>query len=207
MANNKSILINYGSEAITNDASGFVPGKTATLYTKGHLLENDITVAFPEDYVIPEGSMDIKENGTGINVAGKATVNVQVPAGPDLSKATGSDGASEADVLKGKWFYGKDGMKEGTLPLSDADAYATEVLAGRTFYGKNGMTEGTLPLLQDHTFTLVHDDERDLDHYILVPEEDTYNYFALEIGDSGHVKHEIYVSLKDLAWDKSFILN
>jgi hypothetical protein len=177
MANNKSILINYGSEAITNDASGFVPGKTATLYTKGHLLENDITVAFPSEYVIPEGEIEIKTNNTTVNVAGKATAKVQItiPEGPDVS---GVD-ANAVDVLEGKWFY-----------------------------GENGKQKGTLPLLQNYTFTLTHDDSStDQTSYILVPAEDTYNYFALQIGDSGHVVNGIRVSLADRVWDKSFILN
>lgn len=47
MANNNGISIKYGSDVVVDTTAGLVPGKTATLNTSGHLLENDITVDFP----------------------------------------------------------------------------------------------------------------------------------------------------------------
>lgn len=137
MANNNGILINYGSEEVVGATDGLVPGKTATLNTSGHLLNEDITVAFPSEYVIPEGSLDIKDNGTGINVAGKATVNVQVPV-PD----TNGVNAIASQVLEGKIFYGADGKDTGIMPNYYGGDFVQVLDASKTSISLDGAYKG-----------------------------------------------------------------
>ena len=58
--------------------------KTTTLLTRGKRCDRDIEirtdVPVPDGYICPAGTLDITENGEGIDVTGYEKVNVNVPS-------------------------------------------------------------------------------------------------------------------------------
>lgn len=102
--------------AVSNHSVTITPKVTnATGYiTGGEKTGTAVTVTASE---LVSGTKTITENGTGIDVADYAEVDVDVPAGTDVSDTT----ATAADVLAGKSFHLADGTKTtGTIPSQAA---------------------------------------------------------------------------------------
>lgn len=105
--------------------------QTQTLSTKDTKCTDDVTVnPIPSSYIVPTGTKSITENGTGIDVAAYADVDVNVPTGitptgtiqitqngqVDVTQYATADvnvsGGSTADVpMKDVTFYDYDGTR------------------------------------------------------------------------------------------------
>ena len=112
-ADGQTVTGNYS--APTYQTKSVTPSSSQQLIEpdSGYMALTSVTVnAIPSEYIIPNGTIDITENGT-INVSSYASAEVNVPVGTDTQDAT----AIAEDIYLGKTAYVASGKVTGTGDL------------------------------------------------------------------------------------------
>lgn len=89
LAGNKFIAdgVELVGEIATKDSTNLTVSERTVTVPAGYYASN-ASASVSSDYIIPTGSTTISNNGTDINIAQYATVNVNVPVGPSTGGAT-----------------------------------------------------------------------------------------------------------------------
>jgi len=94
-------------------------GSTITLYqTSYHGLNKVIVKPIPSQYIIPSGTKSITENGTGIDVASYASVDVAVPSSggtPSLQSKSATPTESAQTVTPDSGYDGLSSVSVGAI--------------------------------------------------------------------------------------------
>ena len=109
------------SQLSTQAAKTVTPSTSQqTAVAAGKFTTGDVKVdAIPSQYIIPTGTKSITENGTGIDVAQYAAVNVAVPSSaPTLQSKTATPTESVQTVTADSGYDGLDEVEVGAIPSS-----------------------------------------------------------------------------------------
>ena len=215
LAGNKFIAdgVELVGEIETKDSTNLtVNGREVTVPT-GYYAEN-ASASVSSDYIIPTGSTSITTNGTGIDIAQYATVDVAVPNGTETLNATTNDtyyptspniGFSEVTVN-----VPASAVVSGTLPINqngtgiDVTNYAAVDVTVSSGPGTGGVTIQSAELYESPFDPGIYDFTAYLDDLPSDIDTDNHVYKALvyaecynnDAGNFGNHLH--YALLSDL---------